>query len=182
MLRAAADGGRQAAELLVDRKDWKQCMVMSKILDLFRPLVEPARTMEDALFGKLTWDEKYRGWRGTLTMANGKTAVVTIDGVKTDESIPEEARNTAKFLIANAPLIDDKIAASTSELYNGTWGDGDTMTPEEMARRIRLTEVSFYDEGGAELYYHAYDDLFTDHSICASLDANGELSEPDLAG
>ncbi|HVF87574.1 MAG TPA: DUF2262 domain-containing protein [Pyrinomonadaceae bacterium] len=136
--------------------------------------------MEDELFGTLTWDEKYRGWRGA--MANRKTAALIIDGDKTDESIPETVRNTFKFLLANEPRISDKIAVSMSELYNGPWGGGDTITPEEMAQRIALTEVSFYEEGGGELYYQAHDNLFTDHTICASMDANGEVTEPELEG
>lgn len=157
-------------------------MVMRKVLELFCRPAKVERTMEDELFGKLTWDEKYRGWRGIMTLANGKTSTLTIDGVKTDEAIPEAVRNLAKFLIANEPLIHDKIAVSMSELYNGTWGSGDIITPGEMTQKISLKDVSFYDEGGGELYYQADDGLFTDHTICASIDANGEISEPELAG
>ncbi len=158
-------------------------MVMSKILDLFRRPPKVKHILEDEFFGTLTWDEEHQlGWRGIMTLANGKTSAFIIDGTKTDESIPEVVRNTAQFLIANAQLIHDKIAVSMSEIYNGTWGGGDTITPEEMAQRINLRDVSFYDEGGAELYYEADDELFTDHMICAYLDENGEISEPDLAG
>jgi hypothetical protein len=157
-------------------------MVIHKILDLFRRPAKAVHILEDKLFGNLTWGEEYRGWRGIMTMANGKTSALTIDGVKTDEAIPEEVRNTAEFLIANEPQIRDKIAVSMSEFYNGTWGDGDTITPEELAQRITLTDVSFYEEGGGELYYTADDDLFTDHTICTPLDANGEIGEPQLEG
>lgn len=157
-------------------------MVMSRILDLFRRPAKVEHIMEDEFFGNLTWGEKYHGWRGIMTLADGKTSALVIDGVKTDESIPEVVRNTAQFLIANEPLIRDKIAVSMSEFYNGTWGDGDTITPEELAQRIALTSVSFYEEGGGELYYEAADGLFTDHTICASLDANGEIGEPELEG
>jgi Uncharacterized protein conserved in bacteria len=158
-------------------------MVMSKILDLFRRTEKVKHIMEDEFFGTLTWDEDHQmGWRGIMTLANGKTSAFMIDGAKTDESVPEAVRNTAKFLIANEPLIRDKIAASMSGIYNGTWSGGDTITPEEMAQRITLTDVSFYEEGGGELYYQAADELFTDHTICASLEANGEIGEPELEG
>jgi hypothetical protein len=169
--------------LLPDKKDWQESMVMSKILDLFRRPAKAKYFMEDEFFGTLTWDEDYPlGWRGILTLADGKTSAFTIDGAKTDESIPEEVRKLAKFLIANEPLIRDKIAVSMSGIYNGAWSGDDTITPEEMAQRINLTDVSFYEEGGGELYYYADDYLFTDHAICASIDANGEVSEPDLEG
>lgn len=157
-------------------------MVMNKVLDLFRRPAEPERVMEDEFFGRLTWEEDYHAWRATMTMTDGKTSSLTIDGVETDEAIPEEVRNTAKFLIANEPLIRDKIAAYMSEVYNGTWGGGDTITPEEMAQRISLAAVAFYDEGEGELFYEADGNLFTDHAICVPIDANGEIGEPDLAG
>jgi|GEM_PF-3391961 len=158
-------------------------MVMSKILDLFRRPPKVKHTMEDEFFGTLTWDEDYPlGWCGILTLANGKTSSFTIEGAKTDESIPEKVREMAKFLIANERLIHDKIAASMSEIYNGPWGGGDTLTPEELAQKINLKDVSFYEEGGGELYYEADDEIFTDHMICASIDENGEIGEPELEG
>jgi hypothetical protein len=158
-------------------------MVMNKILDLFRRPAKAEHIMEDEYFGKLTMDENFNWWRGTMTLANGKTFSLTIDGLKTDEAIAEEVRNTAKFLIANEPLIRGKIAVSMSEfLHNGTWGDGHTITPEELAQRITLTGVAFYDEGEGELFYEAPDGLFTDHTICTPIDANGEIGEPALEG
>ena len=157
-------------------------MVIGKILERFRRPAKAEHIIEDELFGTLTWGEKYGGWRGIMTMASGKTATLTIDGVEAEESITDAARNTFKFLIANEPLIRDKIAVSMSELYNGPWSGGDTITPEEMAQRINLTGVSFYEEGGGELYYEADDELFTDHTICTPIDANGEIGEPELEG
>jgi hypothetical protein len=156
-------------------------MVIRKILDRFRRPAQPKHIMEDEILGTLTWEDQI-GWRGIMTMANGKTATLTIDAAKTDESLPEIVRNAVKFVIANEPRIRDKIAVSMSEFYNGTWGGGDTITPEELARRITLTEVSVYEEGDGELLYEAEDELFTDHTICAYLDANGEIGEPELAG
>ncbi|HEX8458922.1 MAG TPA: DUF2262 domain-containing protein [Pyrinomonadaceae bacterium] len=156
---------------------------MRKILDRFRSTVQPKLTMEDEVLGTFTWNEDYHWWLGTMTLADGKTFTLTIDGVKTDESMPEGIRNTVKFLSANEPLIRNKIAISMSELYNGQWSGGDDpITPEEMAQKISLVNVSIYDEDGGELHYKADDDTFTDHTICAPFDQNGEVGEPDLAG
>jgi hypothetical protein len=157
-------------------------MVIRQILDRFRSPAKAEHIMEDGFFGNLTWSEKYGGWRGMMTLANGKTVTFTIDGVETEQSITKAARNTFTFLIENEPLIRDKIAVSMSELYSGTWGGVDTITPDELAQRITLTDVAFYEEGGGELYYEADDDLFTDHTICASIESNGEIGEPELAG
>jgi hypothetical protein len=167
---------------LAARKYWEQSMIIRRLIELFRRPAKVEHMMEDEFFGKLAYDEKFHWWSGIMTLSNGKTASLKIDGLKSDESIPEEIRNTAKILIANEQSIHDKIAVSMSEVYNGTWGCGDTITPQELAQKITLTGVSFYDEGCGELYYGADDEIFTDHTICAPIDANGEVGEPDLAG
>jgi hypothetical protein len=157
-------------------------MVMRKILDLFRRQAKLEHIMEDDLFGTLTWREDQGGWCGIMALANGRSVKFTIDLYEPEVPIDEATRDTAKFLIANETQIRHKIAVSMSEFYNGTWGSGDTITPDELAQRITLTGVSFSDEGMGALYYEADDELFSDHTICASIDANGEIDEPVLEG
>ena len=137
--------------------------------------------MEDELFDNVTWDKDSR-WRGIMTLANGKTAAVEIDGYEPVESIPEAARNTLKFLIANEPLICHKVAVSMRKLYNDTWLYENTITPEELAQRISLDSVSIWDEGGGNLLYTSDDDLFAGHCIQVLMEANGEIGEPELEG
>lgn len=103
-----------------------------------------------------------------------------IDFDEADETVPEAARNTVKYLRANEPLVRLKIAALMCELYT-EWNDGKVITPEELAQMITLTDVEVSDEGGGELFYDAAN-IFAGHSIWASIDANGEVGEPDLAG
>ncbi len=93
---------------------------MRRLRDLFRRTVEAEHIMEDELFGKLIWVEKYGGWRGEMTLADGKNAAFTVDGIETEKSITEDARNTFTFLLANEPVIHDKIALSMSRFYNET--------------------------------------------------------------
>lgn len=136
--------------------------------------------MEDELFGQVTWDQDSR-WSGSLTLANGKTAKFEIDGYEPVESVTEAALNTLKFLLKNEPLIRHKIAGSMCELYKD-WNDNETITPEELARRIHLDSVTIFDEGGGTLLYEPEGDMFTDHWIQVWMDANGEISEPGLEG
>lgn len=117
-----------------------------------------------------------------MTLANGKTAAFEIDGFEPIESIPEAARNTLNFLIANEPLIRHKIAVSMRQLYHETWLYENSITPEELAQRINLDSVSIWDEGGGNLLYEADVDLFTGHYIQVLIDANGEIGEPELEG
>ncbi len=137
--------------------------------------------MEDEFFGKVTWDKDSR-WSGIMTLADGKTAVFEIDGFEPVESLPEAARNTLRYLIANEPLIRHKIAVSMRQVYNDTWLYESTITPEELAQRINLDSVTIFDEGGGQLLYEADDNLFTDHCIQVLIDANGEIGEPELEG
>lgn len=137
--------------------------------------------MKDEFLGDVTWDEDAQ-WGGIMTMANGKTAAFEIDGYEPVESIPEAAGNTLKFLIANEPLIRHKIAVSLRKLYNDTWLDENTLTPEELAQKINLNNVTIFDEGGGELYYDADEDLFAGHWVQVPIDAHGEIGEPDIEG
>ena len=45
-----------------------------------------------------------------------------------------------------------------------------------------LTDVTFWDGGGGDLYYDPEPDMFTGHSIYATFDANGEIGEAEMAG
>jgi hypothetical protein len=137
--------------------------------------------MEDELFNNITWDKDSQ-WSGTMTLANRKTVAFEIDGFEPIESIPEAALNTLKFLIANEPLIRHKIAVSMKEHFNETWLYESTITPEELAQKIKLDNVSILDEGGGYLRYEADDNLFTDHCIQVLIDANGEIDTPSLEG
>ncbi len=134
--------------------------------------------MEDELFSNVMWDEDRRV--GKLTLANGKIAKLEID-VANDEPIPEATLNSVQFLIANEPDVRLKIAASVMENYKD-WCDDDITTPEELAQKINLTDVSFWDDGGGTLYYDPEGDMFTGHSVCAFFEANGEIGEAEMAG
>jgi hypothetical protein len=115
-----------------------------------------------------------------MTLANGKTAKLEID-VFDDEPIPEATLNSVTFLITNEPDIRLKVAASVIEHYRD-WCDDDASTPEELARKIYLTDVAFWDDGGGSLYYVPERNMFAGHSVCAFFDANGEIGEAEMAG
>jgi hypothetical protein len=137
--------------------------------------------MKGELFGKVTWDEDSQ-WGGRMTLANGKTAAFEIDGDEPIESIPEAALNTLKFLVANEPLVRHKIAVSLRVFYNDTWLDENTLTPEELAQKIHLDNVTIFDEGGGELCYEPDVDLFAGHWVQVPIDANWEIGEPEIHG
>jgi hypothetical protein len=134
--------------------------------------------MQDESFSNVTWDENKR--TGKMTLANGKTANLEID-FSDDEPLPEVILNSVQFVIANEPQIRYKIAASMTELYKD-WNDNETITPEQLAQKIHLTNVDFYDDGCGQLSYEPEGNIFTDHCICVPFDANGEIDEPSLEG
>ena len=117
-----------------------------------------------------------------MILANGKTAAFEIDGYEPIETITEAALNTIKFLIENEPLIRHKIAVSMRKLYNEGWLYENTLTPEELAQKINLNNVTIFDEGGGELFYEADEDLFAGHWVQVPIDAHGEIGEPEIQG
>lgn len=134
--------------------------------------------MENTPSNNVTWDETKRV--GKMTLANGKTANLEID-FPDDELLPDVILNSVQFVIANEATIRHKIAASMTGLYKD-WNDNKTITAEELAQKIHLTNIDFYEEGDGQLTYKPEGDIFTDHSICAWFDANGEIDEPGLEG
>ena len=137
--------------------------------------------MEDELFGNVMWDKDSR-WSGIMILASGKTAAFEIDGTEPIETITEAARNTLKFLIANEPLIRHEIAVSMRKLYNEGWLYENALTPEGLAQKINLNNVTIFDEGGGELFYEADEDLFAGHWVQVPIDAHGEIGEPEIHG
>lgn len=126
----------------------------------------------------VTWDENKRD--GTMTLTNGKTARLDIDFPE-DEPLPEVIMNSVQFVMGNEPTIRLKIASQMTELYKD-WNDNETITPEQLAQKINLIDVSFYEDGGGSLTYKPEGDIFSDHCICAPFDANNEIDEPGLEG
>jgi hypothetical protein len=136
------------------------------------------RRIVDELISNVIWDKDKRS--GKMILANGKTATLEID-VGNDEPIPESTLNSVKFVLENEPQIRHKIAASVMANYKD-WCDDDITTPEELAQKINLADVTFWDDGGGSLYYYPERDMFTGHSICAFFEANGVIGEAEMAG
>src|SRR5690242_11680601 len=105
--------------------------------------------MEDKTTNNLTWDENKRD--GKMNLANGKTANLEID-FPDDEPLPEVILNSVQFVLANEPQIRHKIAAQMTELYKD-WNDNETITAEQLAQKIHLIDVLFYDDGCGQLTY-----------------------------
>ena len=135
---------------------------------------EPEYILGDKQFGNIKWD-KNKPWSGVISLANGKTAKVEFDIQDTEE---EAARNTLKFLMANETQIRHKIAVSLLRDYKD-WIPDYITTPEQLTLRIELSDISFGEGGGGQLYYYANGDdyIFTDHTICVWFDADGEIDD-----
>lgn len=134
--------------------------------------------MEDEIFGNLKLDDS-GAWSGVMTLANGETAKFDV-GEAAGAPLTEAARNSIRFVMKNEPLMRLKIAAAMTELYED-WNDNETTTPEELARRYNLDTVTFWEDGGGQLYYTA-GDIYAGHWVCVMFDENGDLDEPELAG
>jgi hypothetical protein len=117
-----------------------------------------------------------------LTLANGNTAKFGIDGDEGDEWVSEAARNTLRFMAANEPLVRHNIAVSLRQVYQDTWLDENTLTPEQLAQKIHLHSVDILTDGSAELYYTADEDLFAGHWVQVPIDAQGQIGEPQIEG
>ncbi len=137
--------------------------------------------MEDELFGNLKWDEGEHSSSGIMILSNGKTAEFSIDIDETDTESREAALKILKFLLANESQVRHKIAVSLIELYEA-WLEGEPLIPQQLERKINLKSIEIWEDGSGGLYYTAEGELFGGHWIQVSIDADGELGEPELEG
>jgi hypothetical protein len=141
------------------------------------------KIFQDALFGEMVWDEKFKGWKGKLEFAPEGFVEILISALS-DADL--EAIEEAQPIFENVRTRLDEICAYAAdgllELYNENWrGDYEPISKEEFCRRIKLESIVFWGEGSTEFYYDD-DNLFLRHTIIVSIDDEGNLIDADIAG
>lgn len=105
--------------------------------------------IEDLVPGLLEWHEELRYWRGSLTLASGRTALLDITPAtdkQADNPDFPEVFAAAHLIVAwlRASEVETYGIASRAmlKLYNDTWSDEPPISAEELASRIALVNVS----------------------------------------
>lgn len=150
------------------------------------------RPFHDPRLGDLTYDERLQEWRGQLTLA-GRAVRLSITDLATPQAgrdLPDQPAALAAHadrvgqLIAGQDALHRAVADLLLEQANDWRDEDDTpepLTTEAFLTATSLTDVCLYGDGSAELVYDD-GDLFAGHVIVASVDADGTVTDADLAG
>jgi hypothetical protein len=142
---------------------------------------------------EVAWDEQRGLWRGHAALDSDGRVEVAIAAGGLD---PDLARSYAAFALSRlAPLIADARRFAARKLrdyynyYQAHLPDGERLTAEEFAARLRLEGVRFRVEGAARLDFghelYRGDYLYAGGLVVVEADAGGKLrrayrvTEPD---
>ncbi len=136
----------------------------------------------DSVLGKLEWDQEHEWWRSQIRFAPDHDITLSIHG-RDLEAVLEARRDTFKHLRDHEPRLRIKVAEQMledAEAWRDPDEEPDPITVQSFTRRVRLESISLYDNGSAALYYND-GNIFADNWIVASVNANGELEEANVA-
>jgi hypothetical protein len=147
--------------------------------------------IEDPVLGLLEWHEELRYWRGSLTLASGRTALLDItpatDKQADNPDSPEvfaAAHLIVAWLRASEAAAYGIVSRAMLKLYNDIWSDEPPISAEEFASRIELVDVSMLSDGKTFTLWFTDGamEIFGGHIIEASFGADDQLRSADLAG
>lgn len=149
--------------------------------------------IEDPL-GSFTLDRRYGhvtggiDWLGTPVSVSLDIDEDSGEGRETAQA----ALGTLGSLVADAAAVDSRwrgyIADQLTELANDWQDDNDEipedaprLTPDDVARRVRLGELSISSDGSLTPYFDD-DDLFWGHVILIDIEPDGTMTDAYIAG
>lgn len=142
----------------------------------------PQQMINDEVLGRLVWDRRYEWWSGETQFAPGHEVHISIETeVDDEEEVLQRARRAFQRL---RTLRDQVCRAAASELlaeYNADWNDGEPIGAEAFIDRMTLSDITFYADGSAELFFDA-GAMFEGRSIVVSVDADGAIEEAAISG
>ena len=139
--------------------------------------------VQDAVFGKLEWDDAYDWWLCELEIAPGHSIEVSIFGRDLD-AVLDTRRALFVRIRDTEPALRAAIAQKMLDLAED-WRDQEEqpepITLESFAERIRLTSVLMHTDDNTELYYND-DEIFLGHVVLANLGSDAQLEDVTIAG
>lgn len=139
--------------------------------------------IEDVRFGRLSYLPTHEWYEGKADWAGHEVEIVLL----TEDGAAAPALACAHRLWDKMEAVDAqlrrRIVAELLPLKNETWLEEDEAPLSDRAflSRIALEAVHIHADGLAEFYFED-GDLFFGHTIIAAREANGEISDVQIAG
>jgi hypothetical protein len=137
--------------------------------------------LEDAILGRLIWEDRDRCWRGEVEFAPGQRVEVSIwpEGEDIREVLPRAHRSYA-WIQQHEDFAQRCVAGRLLGLFNDRWNEEGPITQDEFLERIELAGIDFLGDGAIELWYDDGDELFSGNAISVAFDAEGRFKRAGI--
>jgi len=140
------------------------------------------QTVEDKVFGTLTWNKSLNCWQGQREAMPGCIVSVTVLAEDTPlATVLNGARPAFQRLRTGETALRQAAADALLSLYNTSWNDDPPLDSGAFMARMTLTEFAAYEDGGVDISYDD-GDLFFGHTITISLDEGGGVENVSING
>gem|GEM_PF-3589668 len=142
---------------------------------------DEAAGYSDKVFGALVWESEYNWWSSTVEITPGRRVKIGVCGKRDN---PAKVIGQAKILFltirGNERELREFAAIKLLDLSQ-EWNEGPEITRSDFIKKISIEAVTFYEEGGAEVYYND-GELFAGHTIIVRVAKDGKLKDALLGG
>ncbi len=97
-----------------------------------------------------------------------------------EDKIPKKFHDFLKIVPTKDTDFRRASAESLLELYNDTWTEGEQITEEEFARRIKIDSITFNEKTEQVSVYYDDADLFAGHAIKVDVSFDGTVLKAGL--
>ena len=136
------------------------------------------QVINDPIVGKL--ENNNGSWEGKWNMSGNHTVRILAELENNREQLPEKFYEFLKLTKEKDADFRRASAKSLIKLYNEDWTEGEQITEEEFARRIRLDSISFDEEDDKISVYYDDADLFAGHAIKVDVSFDGTVLKAGL--
>jgi hypothetical protein len=147
-------------------------------------------TINDDLFGTLTWDVEGHEWHGRAVTARGlafRLCIETgawnmdppIDDAKVDRTISPASRQAFLRFRDSEPQAREGLVEEFVPLH-ADWHD-EQISPADFKARLQLASVQIISNGAMQIFYND-DGMFGGHSLITHLDPLGAFDHGEMFG
>ncbi len=136
--------------------------------------------IRDDTFGVMRWDEKVDWWFGPVEFTPGHHVALAITpGGSLTGPVLRRARITLERVRAHEAEFRRSAALRIADAFNATVPER-PLNAMDFAERLRLEEMTVYDDGSADLLFDEGGAL-AGHAVVVALDRRGVPCEVELA-
>jgi hypothetical protein len=144
----------------------------------------PNDTINDDLFGNLTWNTERHEWHGRGVTTRGLAFDLWIDTGAWDMAPPIDDAKVTRAISAASRQAFIHVRDSEEQAREGLIAEsvpGEQMALPDLRTRLQLDNVHILSDGGVEIFY-GDDGIFGGHGFVANLDPSGVFTHGEMFG